>query len=80
MSIDEIEQGKQEDPNNVDEMPIKTKVFDRLHVAPRVQAGSRLVQQDEQDGDSDNHVNGMYTGHCKIKTEKDLCLLCHVNR
>src|ERR1700750_2521973 len=78
MSADEVEQGKEEDPHNIDEVPIKSKVVDCGCMAVDVSALVGPVEQNRQYRDADDHVQRVHTRHREVQKEEDLGMLRHV--
>jgi hypothetical protein len=67
MRSNEIEKRKKKNPHDVDEMPIKAGKLDGRVVERREFSPPGLKQQNDQNGDSDDHVNGVHAGHGKVK-------------
>jgi hypothetical protein len=67
MSVDEIEQGKQEYPDYVNEVPIQSEILYRLDIAVCIRSLLRSNQQPDKQADADNHMQGMHPGHCEIE-------------
>ncbi len=80
MAADEIQQREQKDPDNIDEVPIKPEIIDGRGMPIDISAVLRLVEQNEQNADADDHVQGVHAGHGKVKEEEELCVLRHVRR
>src|ERR1700683_1348695 len=80
MAADEIQQRKKKDPDNIDEVPIQPEVIDGRGMPIDVSAVPSLVEQNEQNADTDDHVQGVHAGHGKVKKEEELCVLRHVRR
>src|SRR5271157_3198704 len=72
MPVNQIEQGKQVDPNDVYEVPVQA-----AHFYGRVVFGSEATfprgrQQPGKNADPDDHVQRVQPGHHEIKREKNL--------
>src|SRR5271155_2694085 len=78
MAADEIQQREKKDPDNIDEMPIQTKVIDGGGMPIGIGAMVSLVKQDEQNTDADDHVQGVHAGHGKVQEEEELGMLRHI--
>src|ERR1700723_4418688 len=80
MAADEIQQREKEDPNDIDEVPIQSEVIDGRGMPIHVCAVICLVEQNEQNADTDDHVQGVHAGHGKVKEEEELGVLRHIGR
>lgn len=80
MPVDKVEQRKQEEPDNIDEVPIEPEVFNWRDISRRKISSRGPPQKPAQKTDADHHVQGMHTSHREVQEEKDLCLLRHVRR
>src|SRR5512140_3069107 len=71
-SPNQIEERKQEDPHDVDEMPVQaTEVYWREILAVE----SSVNRTDEQPGNHDHacyHVHSVQAGHAKVDPKEDL--------
>src|ERR1700730_10815601 len=72
MSANQIQEWKEEDPDDIDEMPVKPAHLDRACVLPRNRAVPRPPKHPRHDAESDDHVKGVEAGHDEIQREKDL--------
>src|ERR1700739_3666428 len=80
MAADEIQQREKEDPDNIDELPIQPEVIDGRGMSVSIRAVVSLVEQNEQDANTDDHVQGVHAGHGKVEKEEELGVLCHIWR
>src|ERR1700733_1415077 len=80
MAADEIQQREKKNPNDIDEVPIQSEVIDGRSMPIHVCAVIRLVEQNEQNADTDDHVQGVHAGHSKVKEEEELGVLRHIRR
>src|ERR1700738_3687823 len=80
MPVDEIQQRKQKQPHNIDEVPVQTEVLDRCNVSARELALVGTNSEPDQQHDSDDHVECVHTGHREVEREEHLRLLCHIRR
>src|SRR5580704_19521706 len=72
MPSDEIEQREQEDPDDVDEVPVETADLDRVVVVRGDDAAGRPPEHHRHDADADDHVEGVEAGHDEVQREEDL--------
>ena len=63
---DKVEQGEEEDPDDVDEVPVKAGHLNRGVVIRTVFAPQAV---DGQDGNADDHVDGVQSGHREVQGE-----------
>src|SRR5215472_18899267 len=78
--VNEVEQREQEDPYNIDEVPVQPEVFYRSHVPGTEVSSHRTRNQPDQQPNADDHVQRVHTRHRKVQREEDLRLLRHVWR
>ena len=74
MSSDQVKQWEKKDPNNIDEMPVKTGIFHRCIVCRCEASFPGLPDQNQQDGNAYDHVKGMHAGHGEVKRKEKLQL------
>src|SRR6202011_4411846 len=72
MPIDEIQQREQEQPHNIDEVPVQAEVLNRRNVSAGELTVIRAPGQPEQQHDSDDHVQRVHSGHREVEREEDL--------
>src|SRR5688500_13593447 len=70
--IDQIEQGIEKDPDDVDEMPVETGHFNGVVVVLRVRSFPHFRRDPRHETDADDHVERMDPGHREIEEEEDL--------
>src|SRR5262249_37701622 len=70
MSSKQIQQREEEYPDDIDKVPVKTRHLDRRVVVGVECALPRLYKQPCHQDQSDDHVQGVQTGHRKIDPEK----------
>ena len=63
-TLDDVEQRKQEDPDKVHKVPVKTNVFNQNRIVDRQPVP--LHQDHQKHEQADDHVNGMEPGHQEI--------------
>src|SRR5580658_9126082 len=80
MAADEIQQREKKDPDNIDEVPIESEVIDGRGMPVDIRPMPRLVEQIEQNTDTNDHVQGVHAGHGKVKKEEELRMLRHIRR
>ena len=69
-TVNEVEQGEQENPHDIDEMPIQSADFDGLVVRAVEVAQVGAHHQPGHDADADDHVNGVQAGHDEVEAEE----------
>ncbi len=69
---DEIEQREQEDPHDIDEVPVETADLDRARVFLGNGAVQRPHEHPQHDAETDDHVQRVQAGHHEIEREEDL--------
>src|SRR5581483_5192508 len=67
MTVDQVEQREQKNPDNIDEVPIESCQFDVRMIFPRELSFPRLPGEHEQQADSDNHMQRMESGHREVE-------------
>src|SRR6202521_4627907 len=72
MTINQIEQRKQENPNDIDEVPVEANVFNGSVVLRREAAAQRFLDEPDKQAGADDHVQGVQAGHAKVKGEEKL--------
>src|SRR5437868_14939223 len=70
--VNQVEQWKQINPDDVDKMPIQTGIFQRSMVLRRVPAPPRVVQQIAENPHSNEHMQRVHTRHGKVQREEYL--------
>ena len=61
-------------------MPVQAEVFNHRVMMRWIRSVRRPVDKEDQDPHSDDHVQGVHSGHRKVKREEDGCLRGHVGR
>src|SRR6266849_6391279 len=72
MTVNQIQQRKQENPHNVDEMPVQPDVLHRSVVLRREAPAQRFFDEPEQQARADDHVQGVQPGHAKVQGKEKL--------
>ena len=72
VTTNQIQQWKQEDPHDIDEVPVQAEHFDRRIIVLMEATPSRHKNQRDKNRRTDNHVQCMHTGHGKVKAIEDL--------
>src|SRR5579863_7423820 len=75
---DQIEQREQEDPDDVDEVPVEAEVFDICNVAGGVCPCLGPEEHEGKNADADDHVQSVHAGHGEVEEEVLFRLLRHV--
>src|SRR6267154_2954774 len=70
--VDQVEQGKQVDPDNVDEVPVQAANFDGSVVLGRKAAFPGHSQEPEENSETDDHVESVQARHHEIEREENL--------
>src|ERR1700730_7507455 len=68
---DQIQQGEQEDPDDVDEVPVEDADFDRAVVFLRDGAAPGPREHHQHNADADDHVHRVQPGHDEVEREED---------
>src|SRR5580698_4571248 len=66
---DEIEKREQEDPDDVDKVPVQAEVLDKRYVAGCVGIVPGAVDHVAQNRDADDHVQRVHAGHGEVQEE-----------
>src|SRR6266852_4047449 len=69
MAVDQVQQREQVNPDNIDEVPVQSCVFNGRVVLGSVFAAPRHVGKESEQADADNHVQGVHAGHRKVERE-----------
>src|SRR5216683_5272305 len=72
MTVNQIQQWKQENPNNVDEMPVQPDVLHRSVVLRREASAQRFFDEPDQQARADNHVQSVQPGHAEVQRKEKL--------
>src|SRR5580658_10120544 len=72
---DQVEQREEKDPHDVDEVPIKTRHFDRGVIGRAKGSLARHQENRGHNAEANHHVEGVEAGHEKVKAEQDLRLV-----
>src|SRR5579872_4185703 len=72
LSINQIQQREKIDPDNIHEVPVQAPDFDGSVVLRAVAPLPRMVRQENEDADADDHMQGVQAGHGEIEGEIDL--------
>ena len=71
VATDQIEQRKEEDPHDIDEVPVETADFDRREILRTNFTTTHLGDHPQHDADAYNHVKGMHTRHHEVERKED---------
>src|SRR6266852_4205585 len=66
---DQVQQWKEKNPDNIDEMPVQAHNLDRREIVRREAVFPRAPDQPNQETHADNHMQGMKSRHRKIEEE-----------
>ena len=70
VATDQIEQRKEEDPHDIDEVPVETADFDRGEILRTNFTTTYLGDHPQHDAAAYNHVKGMHTRHHEVERKK----------
>src|ERR1041384_2045745 len=73
--VDQIEQRKEKNPDNINEVPVETRQLNRRVVNGRVSAPVGFNEDDADEHDADGQVDRMNARHRDVEEEEDLRLL-----
>src|SRR5262245_56210910 len=68
----DVDQRKQEDPHEVDKVPVEAAVLDPI--GPSLAQRRPLQQHDREQHHADNHVQGVETGHEEVRGGEDVAV------
>src|SRR6266403_2229226 len=72
MTINQIEQWEQKNPDDIDEMPVQADIFYGRVVFRRKAAAQRFFDEPYEQACADEHVQGVEAGHAKVQREEKL--------
>src|SRR6266403_5593858 len=72
MTIDQIEQWEQKNPDDIDKVPVQADIFYGRVVFRRKTAAQRFFDQPNEQARADEHVQGVEAGHDKVQREEKL--------
>src|ERR1035441_9431164 len=75
MPVNQVEQGEQVDPDNVDEVPVETAHLERRVVLGCEAAFPCHYQEPGEEAESDDHVEGVQAGHDEVQSKENLGVL-----
>src|SRR5580700_3858720 len=79
-TVDQVKQREQEQPHNIDKVPIQPEILNRCNVPGTELSSVGPPCKPEQQANADNHVQRVHAGHREIKEKEDLRLLRHIRR
>src|SRR5262245_10391621 len=74
-SVDEVEEREQEDPDQVDDVPVQRGVVDRSEVFRGEVTGRGSDQQPDEHEHTDEHVDTVQAGHREVDGEEHVRVL-----
>src|SRR5215469_16003943 len=74
MAVNQVQQREQENPDDIDEVPVKARDIDRRVVIGGVDALLGLQDDKHEDAHAHNHVQSVQARHGKVEREKQLRL------
>src|SRR5208337_1216979 len=75
MQIDQVEQGEQVNPDDIDEVPVQPADLHRRVVFRSEAPPPCRVQKPGENADADDHVQRVQSGHDEVKREINLRVL-----
>src|SRR5258708_37139253 len=75
MTINQIKQGEQVDPNDVHTVPVQAAHFNGSVVLRSEPPLPSHDQQPHKNADANNHVHRVQTGHYKVESKENLGML-----
>src|SRR5579863_7922177 len=78
MPADQVKQREQIDPDDVDKVPVQAEIFNKGYVARGIRAGLCAEDHESQNGDADDHVQGVHARHRKIEEKVELGVSRHI--
>src|SRR4029077_18869551 len=72
MSVDQIQQREKINPDNIHKVPVQAAHFDGRVVLRRVTSLPGVIGQENENPNSDDHVQGVQPGHGEIQREINL--------
>src|SRR5260370_14750455 len=67
VAIDQIQQREQENPNDIDEVPVEADILDGRVVLRREAAAQRFLDEPKEQAGADDHVQGVQASHAEIE-------------
>ena len=71
MASNQIEQREEENPHDIDEVPIEAADFNRCKVLSRNLVAPDLGDHPQHDADANDHVQCVHPGHHEVKREEN---------
>src|SRR5712671_2635051 len=72
VTINQIEQREQENPHDIDKVPVQADIFYGRVVFRRKAAAQRFFDEPNEQARADDHVQGVEAGHAKVQREEKL--------
>src|SRR5215510_4369695 len=76
VAADQVEEREEEDPDDVDEVPVQSADLNRAHVVAIDGPVSHPRQHPRHDAKADNHVERVKAGQDEVERKEELRLLC----
>src|ERR1035437_10166518 len=80
MPADQIEQREQEDPDDVDKVPVEPEILNEREMPVGISTCSRTEDHEAQNPDANDHVQRVHAGHGEVEKEVKLRVASHVQR
>src|SRR5207245_6664116 len=71
-AVDQIQQREKINPDDVDEVPVKSSDFHRCVVVRPIATAHGVVGDEREQTYADNHVQRVQAGHDEVEGEEDL--------
>src|SRR4029079_10173557 len=71
MAMDEVQEREQENPDDVDEVPVEAEELDRDVPLLRERPLDRHPENDCEDADADDHVQGVHARQREVQDHED---------
>src|SRR3954466_14898649 len=72
MTVNQVQQREQENPNDIDEVPVEADELDGRVVLRRKTAAQGLLEEPEQQSGAYNHVQRVEAGHTEVERKEKL--------
>src|SRR5689334_14102515 len=72
LSVNQVEQGEQVDPDQIDQVPVQRGVVDRPEIVGAELLAAGLREHPDPDADADQHVEPVEARHEEVHAEEDV--------
>src|SRR5690606_15117151 len=70
VTADQVQQGEEEDPDDVDEVPVQPEVLDRVVIGGAELPRDGALEDPDQQAGADDHVERVPPGHREVEREE----------